>query len=69
MDVPLQVSGTNLPVLQWGHGREAMDGAAAMLPLSNGAVLQWGHGREAMDGERRPVRWPRPQGASMGPRP
>ena len=36
--------------LQWGHGREAMDGGIPEFPAGRGPVLQWGHGREAMDG-------------------
>ena len=37
-------------VLQWGHGREAMDGIPAADIVRRAARLQWGHGREAMDG-------------------
>ena len=36
--------------LQWGHGREAMDGGARLDIAINRTMLQWGHGREAMDG-------------------
>ena len=36
--------------LQWGHGREAMDGRALDVDLAKAWLLQWGHGREAMDG-------------------
>ena len=36
--------------LQWGHGREAMDGRMPHYRYGVLAVLQWGHGREAMDG-------------------
>ena len=36
--------------LQWGHGREAMDGEASSIFCACAAELQWGHGREAMDG-------------------
>ena len=36
--------------LQWGHGREAMDGSWSGRPLWLARLLQWGHGREAMDG-------------------
>ena len=36
--------------LQWGHGREAMDGFQAGLGAVGKPKLQWGHGREAMDG-------------------
>ena len=36
--------------LQWGHGREAMDGGPNGAPDPTGVELQWGHGREAMDG-------------------
>ena len=36
--------------LQWGHGREAMDGVQQRQFLSRRNRLQWGHGREAMDG-------------------
>ena len=39
--------------LQWGHGREAMDGPRAGDYGLLGLLLQWGHGREAMDGTRR----------------
>ena len=55
--------------LQWGHGREAMDGRTNAPVVMSAFVLQWGHGREAMDGSR-PQR-PLPSGgaASMGPRP
>ena len=36
--------------LQWGHGREAMDGVLAQEVRERADWLQWGHGREAMDG-------------------
>ena len=36
--------------LQWGHGREAMDGGFALRARYALVQLQWGHGREAMDG-------------------
>ena len=36
--------------LQWGHGREAMDGMLGWPPHAPLRKLQWGHGREAMDG-------------------
>ena len=36
--------------LQWGHGREAMDGAMPGESMPDVVSLQWGHGREAMDG-------------------
>ena len=54
--------------LQWGHGREAMDGAAAAVRTMGSGGLQWGHGREAMDGRRR-ARPRDPAPASMGPWP
>ena len=44
---PLQVGGL---ILQWGHGREAMDGLLPAAALALLGLLQWGHGREAMDG-------------------
>ena len=40
----------NCNPLQWGHGREAMDGYRAKDLANNLNQLQWGHGREAMDG-------------------
>ena len=39
--------------LQWGHGREAMDGGDGGGARADEGVLQWGHGREAMDGRSR----------------
>ena len=36
--------------LQWGHGREAMDGPQRVRGDRRHDQLQWGHGREAMDG-------------------
>ena len=36
--------------LQWGHGREAMDGYQHPNGTALVVKLQWGHGREAMDG-------------------
>ena len=39
--------------LQWGHGREAMDGRKQVRNLNTAMKLQWGHGREAMDGGAR----------------
>ena len=36
--------------LQWGHGREAMDGQSSAVVFPVPGTLQWGHGREAMDG-------------------
>ena len=36
--------------LQWGHGREAMDGEFRADYSGPAIELQWGHGREAMDG-------------------
>ena len=36
--------------LQWGHGREAMDGGCLTDVERLALALQWGHGREAMDG-------------------
>ena len=41
-------------LLQWGHGREAMDGELARRMELEYDILQWGHGREAMDGDNRP---------------
>ena len=39
--------------LQWGHGREAMDGGRRRRGVRGQVCgLQWGHGREAMDGCR-----------------
>ena len=38
-------------VLQWGHGREAMDGVDDPRGMAELQWLQWGHGREAMDGQ------------------
>ena len=43
-------------ILQWGHGREAMDGVAVDDRFGRVFVLQWGHGREAMDGCSGPSR-------------
>ena len=37
--------------LQWGHGREAMDGNQDGHRRNHDKELQWGHGREAMDGD------------------
>ena len=56
--------------LQWGHGREAMDGVVKINELDPlPPELQWGHGREAMDGRGQvPNVVHRPQ-ASMGPWP
>ena len=56
------------PGLQWGHGREAMDGALETADHAQIAVLQWGHGREAMDGPARRTHAPHAH-ASMGPWP
>ena len=56
---PSPASAPSRPVLlQWGHGREAMDGSMAHDAFQRGYLLQWGHGREAMDGggPRRPCR-------------
>ena len=39
-----------LLALQWGHGREAMDGVRGVCVAAERPALQWGHGREAMDG-------------------
>ena len=39
--------------LQWGHGREAMDGGGPSKVDWGDDELQWGHGREAMDGRVR----------------
>ena len=42
-----------LDKLQWGHGREAMDGGVGPpVAYLVEAGLQWGHGREAMDGKQ-----------------
>ena len=43
---------TTTEPLQWGHGREAMDGRARSKARAKHGELQWGHGREAMDGGR-----------------
>ena len=40
--------------LQWGHGREAMDGELPKYLSGLAKPLQWGHGREAMDGSGAP---------------
>ena len=40
----------NIKLLQWGHGREAMDGPLGDEVFLSSDELQWGHGREAMDG-------------------
>ena len=54
--------------LQWGHGREAVDGSVIAWTLDGVSMLQWGHGREAVDGgQPQPPRAGRL--ASMGPRP
>ena len=54
--------------LQWGHGREAMDGLDGARRQDGIVLLQWGHGREAMDGSHPAQALPQAF-ASMGPRP
>ena len=50
MNLPADAAPTES--LQWGHGREAMDGMGAGDYAVRLGELQWGHGREAMDGAR-----------------
>ena len=55
--------------LQWGHGREAMDGYKNTLKWMDAHPLQWGHGREAMDGGAPARRRRAAPPTSMGPWP
>ena len=55
--------------LQWGHGREAMDGRQEFNTMRVAYELQWGHGREAMDGTMIARYLPTARRTSMGPWP
>ena len=52
--------------LQWGHGREAMDGSEQGAKVYVASPLQWGHGREAMDGPAPPAQLPPPPALQWG---
>ena len=41
--------------LQWGHGDEAVEEAAAMYVSERPSWLQWGHGDEAVEDARSPT--------------
>ena len=63
MDVVTSIPTVRADMLQWGHGREAMDGCGGGDYVGWQAALQWGHGREAMDGvAARPAPRPAPNG-------
>jgi len=65
--VPFHVE-RNRPMLQWGHGDEAVEEIpyyALSQPLSR---LQWGHGDEAVEEGPGLDRFGLPLRASMGPR-
>src|SRR4051812_43424836 len=40
-------------VLQWGHGREAVEDSFVMWNRFGIGALQWGHGREAVEDPHR----------------